>query len=215
MIYPTDKFIASTPVILYRNDHFLTSNEIFHYQQLLKNNRWKLGNSELFDKINYVSQDLYNQYQWDGHWQNTGWLDTSPADWEVLYHKISQHLPKHYLHWADVKITSTSQGGTPIHRDLDPWSKGGDPVKFKKSITILCNLNTAWAAEWGGGLTLHNVKIKEDGPVVETDQIIPIFPGQLLIVENCYHSIELITQPAKSRVSFILHVLEYNHNDSN
>jgi hypothetical protein len=215
MIYSADKFITSTPVVLYRDDHFLTKKEIFHYQQLLKNNRWKLGNSELFDKIDYVSQDLYNQYQWDGNWQNTGWLDTSPPDWEVLYHKISQHLPRHYVHWADVKITSSLQSGTPMHRDLDPWSKGGDPVKFKRAISILCNLNTVWDDAWGGGLKLHNVKVDGDQTTVETDQIVPILPGQLLIVENCYHSIELITEPAKSRVSFILHVLEYNHNDSN
>ena len=207
MNYYTEKLIESTPVILHRDDQFLTSEEIFHYQQLLKNNRWTLGNSESFDQIKYISQNLYKNYQWDGNWQNTGWLDTSPPDWEVLYNKICQHLPNHFVHWADVKITSTSQGGTPLHRDLDPWSKGGDPVKFNRAITIICNLNTTWDANWGGGLKLHKVKINGEQSVIETDQIVPITPGQLLIVENCYHSVELITEPAKSRVSFILHVL--------
>jgi len=215
MTYYTNKLVNSTPVILHRDDNFLTSNEISHYQQLLKNNRWTLGNAECFDKINYISQDLYQHYQWDGNWQNTGWLDSTPPDWEVLYHKICQHLPKHFVHWADVKITSTSQSGTPFHRDLDPWSKGGDPVKFKKAITIICNLNTVWNANWGGGLKLYNVKIDGEQPTIETDQIVPVLPGQLLIVENCYHSVDLITEAAKSRISFILHVLEYNHNDSN
>lgn len=215
MSYSIDGFVESTPVVLYRNDNFLSKEEIFHYQQLLKNNRWKLGNSELFDKIDYVSQDLYRHYKWDFDWDNTGWLDTTPPDWEVLHHKISQHLPRHYVHWADVKITSTSQSGTPLHRDLDPWSKGGDAVKFKRAISILCNLNSTWDVAWGGGLILHTVKVDKKQPVIETNQIIPIVPGQLLIVENCYHSIESITHAAKSRVSFILHVLEYNHNDPN
>jgi hypothetical protein len=215
MTYHTGKFIESSPTILYRDDNFLTVEEISHYQQLLRNSQWKLGNSESFEKIDYVSQDLYKHYKWDGNWGDTGWLDSSPPDWEHLYQKISRHLPAHFVHWADVKITSTSQSGTPIHRDRDPWSKGGDPVKFKKAITIICNLNSNWDPAWGGGLHLHDVTINNGHTDVKINQTVPVMPGQLLIVENCYHSVELITEPAKSRISFILHVLEYQQDDSN
>jgi hypothetical protein len=208
MIYDS-KLVESSPVVLYRNDNFLNADEILHYQQLLKNNQWKLGNLESFDKIDYVSQDLYKHYKWDGNWDNTGWLDTSPPDWEHLYFSISKHLPRHFVSWIDVKITSTSQGGTPMHRDRDPWTTGGDSKKFKKAITIICNLNNNWDPAWGGGLHLHDVKINNTQVDVSINQTIPVVPGQLLIVENCYHSVELITESAKSRVSFILHVLEY------
>lgn len=214
MIYNDVKFIDSTPNVLYRNDNFLNAEEILHYQQLLKNDRWTLGNPESFDLIRYISQDLYCHYQWDGNWDSARWLDSTPPDWEELYLRISKHLPKHFVHWVDVKITSTSQGGTPLHRDRDPWSPGGDPAKFKKAITIICNLNSVWDPVWGGGLHLHNVKVKNNQADIEIDQTIPVVPGQLLIVENCYHSVELITEPSKSRVSFILHVLEYQQDDS-
>jgi hypothetical protein len=209
----TDK-IKGSPNILYKNDCFLSYNEVITYQNLLKNNRWTLGNNDMFEKINYMSQDLYQHYKWDGNWGAAGWLDHVPVEWELLYNKIAQHLPQHYVHWIDVKITSAGQSGTPLHRDKDPWAPGGDTRKFKKAITVICNLNTNWDPSWGGGLTLYNTDVDSGNIINTVNQTIPIASGQLLIVENCYHSIEPIIGTTKSRVSFILHVLEYN-NDSN
>jgi hypothetical protein len=200
----------TTSNILYRNDNFLSSDELVHYQKLLKNKRWALSNNADLDSLHYISQDLYRHYQWDHNWDQARWLDSTPPDWEILYNKIAEHLPPHYVHWVDVKITGSLQGGTPMHRDKDPGSPGGDSKKFSRAISILCNLNTKWDPAWGGGFVIY--KTEQNQQVI--DQIVPIVPGQLLIINNCFHSVELITEPARSRVSFILHVLEYKH-DSN
>lgn len=198
------------PKILYRNDYFLSQQEIRHFQSLLHNQRWGLSRGESLDKLFYISQDLYRHYAWDGNWQEAGWLDHTPPDWETLYLKISKHLPRHYVHWIDVKITGPLQTGTPVHRDKDPWSPGGDTDKFSKAISVLCNLNTEWDPDWGGGFVLYNTKKIDDSTIKPTvDTIVPILPGQLLITENCYHSVELINEPCRSRISFILHVLQY------
>jgi len=216
MTYSTDVStkMHGPPVVLYRDDNFLNQQEIIRFQNLLKNNRWVLGNQTSFDKIDYVSQNLYHHYQWDGNWDHARWLDSTEPDWELLYEKISAHLPKHYVHWVDVKITSAGQSGTPLHRDKDPWTPGGDPVRFKKAISIICNLNQQWDPLWGGGLVLHETNVKDNKIVTTINQTVPIIPGQLIIMENCYHSIEPIVQSSKSRTSFIMHVLEYKH-DSN
>lgn len=203
----------TTSNILYRNDNFLSSNEIVHYQQLLKNKHWALSDTADLDSLHYISQDLYHHYQWDHNWDQARWLDSTPPDWEILYNKIAEHLPPHYVHWIDVKITGSLQGGTPIHRDKDPGHPGGDSKKFSRAISILCNLNTRWDPSWGGGFVIYKTDQHNQSNQV-IDEIIPIVPGQLLIINNCFHSVELITEPARSRVSFILHVLEYKH-DSN
>lgn len=199
-----------TPNILYRDDNFLSLSEVTHYQNLLKNKNWGLSNTQTLDTLHYVSQDLYNHYKWDGNWEDANWLESTPVDWEHLYNKISAHLPRHYVHWIDVKLTGSLQGGTPIHKDAGPDRPGGDTTKFSESLTVLCNLNTDWNPKWGGGLVVYQTSTDSSNQrshqVVET---IPIVPGQLLIVNNCYHSIELITEPSKCRVSFILHVLKY------
>lgn len=206
--YDTELSVGK-PHILYQNDKFLSFDEISHYQSLLKNYNWGLSNYHTLDKLFYVSQNLYRHYAWDGKWDAAQWLDSTPPDWEQLYNKISEHLPPHYVHWIDVKMTGSYQGGTPIHRDKDPWTKNGDTKKFSNSIAIICNLNIEWDARWGGGLTLYETK-NVNGQLTHTvDQVIPIVPGQLLIVNNCFHSIELITEPSRNRVSFILHVLKY------
>ena len=199
------------PKILYRDDYFLPQTEIRHFQNLLHNRQWGLSNHESLDKIFYISQDLYRHYAWDGDWKEARWLDHTAPDWENLYLKISQHLPPHYVHWVDVKITGPLQGGTPIHRDKDPWFPGGDTDKFSRAISVLCNLNTEWDPDWGGGFVLYATKKINPTMIEKTvDSIVPILPGQLLIIENCYHSVELITEPCRSRISFILHVLQYN-----
>jgi hypothetical protein len=200
----------TTSNILYRNDNFLSTDEIKQYQQLLKNKQWALSDGNDLDSLNYISQDLYHHYKWDHNWDQARWLDSTPPEWEKLYSRISEHLPPHYVHWVDVKITGSLQGGTPIHRDKDPSTKGGDTKKFSRAISVLCNLNTKWDPKWGGGFVIYkNDQHNHYKQVV--DQIIPIVPGQLLIINNCFHSIELITEPARSRVTFILHVLEYKH----
>jgi hypothetical protein len=200
-----------TPKILYQNDNFLSNDEIKHYQSLLKNNRWALSDTETLDTSLYVSQDLYNHYKWDGDWDSPRWLDTTPMDWEHLYDKIAQQLPPHYIHWVDVKLTGPLQGGTPIHRDKEyNQIPGGDALKFSKSLTILCNLNTSWDPAWGGGFIVYESVTDQNNKMTHTPvQTIPIVPGQLLIMENCFHSVETITKPTRSRLSFILHVLKY------
>jgi hypothetical protein len=204
-----DPRITGSPNVLYQNNKFLSESDIVSYQNLLRNSRWTLGNNDFFEKVDYLSQDLYQHYKWDGNWNSVKWLDNAPVEWETLYYSISQYLPEHFAHWIDVKITGFGQSGTPIHRDKDPWHPGGDSTKFNRAITVICNLNSEWLPSWGGGLVLYDTDIS-DGKIVNTaNQTIPISPGQLLVVENCYHSIEAITKPAKSRVSFILHVLEY------
>jgi hypothetical protein len=203
-----------SPIILYQNDNFLELNEILNYQNLLKNNRWTMASSNSFEEINYISQDLYCHYQWDGNWDRARWLDHVSDEWELLYKKISKFLPRHYVHWIDVKITGPVQSGTPLHRDKEPWSPGGDPKKFKKAISIICNLNTEWDLQWGGGLILYDAKIENNKLVTTANCTVPLKPGQLLVMENCYHSIEPVVQTSKSRISFVLHVLEYQDNDS-
>jgi hypothetical protein len=199
-----------SPNILYRNDNFLSLDEIIHYQNLLKNKNWGLSSTQTLDTLMYISQDLYNHYRWDGNWDAARWLDSTPSDWEKLYDKISEHLPPHYIHWVDVKLTGPLQGGTPIHKDREPDSPGGDTDRFSKSISVVCNLNTEWDQSWGGGfVTYKSVKNKNNSWDLIKSDTIPIVPGQLLIFDNCYHSIELITEPARCRASFILHVLQY------
>jgi hypothetical protein len=215
MIYQDNIDLPDTcigsPKIIYRNDNFLSSQDILHYQSLLKNHRWSLSNSATLDKILYISQSLYQHYAWDGQWDQVRWSDSTPPDWEILYGKICQHLPPHFLHWVDVKITGPLQSGAPVHRDKDPWSPGGDVNKFSKSISILCNLNTEWNNQWGGGLILYQTTKTRSGDIENIPYtVVPIIPGQLLIMENCFHSVELITEPSRSRVSLILHVLQYS-----
>lgn len=213
MMYQVDPnyrdLCVGSPEIIYRDDKFLSLDQIKHYQSLLLNRRWGLSNQPSLDHINYISQDLYQHYAWDGQWDRARWLDSSAPDWEQLYNKIKEYLPPHYLHWVDVKLTGPLQGGTPIHRDRDPWSVGGDTEKFSQSILIICNLNTEWSAHWGGGLILYNTMANQHGFDFTVNDIIPIVPGQLLIAKNCAHSIELITEPCRARISLILHVLQY------
>jgi hypothetical protein len=194
----------SSPKILYQDDHFLTADEIKMYQQFLLTHTWGVGPGGL-ENILYVSKDLYCHYKWDGNWDAAHWADNEPVEWEHLYQRIAKHLARHYLHWCDAKITSFGQQGTPLHRDKDPWTPGGDTNKFSRAITVLCNLNSQWDPAWGGGIQLYS---SDKSGLTLTDTV-PIVPGQLLIMENCYHSIEPITQIGKSRVSFIVHVLEY------
>jgi len=203
--------VCSSPRIIYRDDNFLSLPEITRYQNLLKNNNWSLSDGNTLDNLSYISQSLYQHYNWAGDWDSPRWLDSTPPDWEELYHKIAEHLPPHFVHWVDVKITGAYQGGTPMHRDKDPWNPGGDATRFSRAITILCNLNTIWETGWGGGVLLYETNEQGFNTV---NQTIPIIPGQLLIIENCVHSIELITEPTRNRISFILHVLEYSHYDS-
>ena len=203
-----DRCVGS-PEILYRNDKFLSAEDIKHYQSLLTNRQWGLSNHRPIDQILYISQDLYHHYAWDGQWDSARWLDSTPPDWVQLYNKICRHLPLHYLHWVDVKMTGPLQGGTPIHRDKDPWSPGGDVKKFNQSIIVICNLNTEWDASWGGGLVLHNTIKNDDAFDYSINQTVPIVPGQLLVAKNCAHSIEMITKPSRARLSLILHVLQY------
>ena len=216
MSYMIDKdhydLCVGRPEIVYRNDNFLSQKEIKHYQNLLHNRQWGLSSQTILDQINYISQDLYRHYAWDGQWNQARWLDTTAPDWEQLYEKISQHLPSHYLHWADVKITGPLQGGTPVHRDKDPWSPGGDSEKFSRAVSVICNLNSQWDKSWGGGFVLYNTVKTRNGLEYLPDQLVPIMPGQLLIVNNCTHSVELITEPCRSRISLILHVLQYKQN---
>ena len=210
---PRDWCVES-PKIIYRDDNFLTLEEIKHYQSLLHNTQWSLSNHPTLDQINYISQSLYQHYAWNGQWDQARWLDSTPVDWEHLYDKISKHLPPHYLHWVDVKITGPLQGGVPIHRDKDPWSRGGDIEKFSDAISIICNLNSEWNQNWGGGLVLHNTTKKENCFEYSYNQTVSIVPGQLLIMYNCAHSIELITEPCRSRISLLLHVLKYKQNNN-
>lgn len=203
------------PNILYRNDNFLSSDEIKNYQNFLNNNQWALCEGDPFNQLFYISQSLYRHYAWDNDWSSPGWLDSTPMEWEQLYNKISSHLPPHYVHWCDVKMTGSFQGGTPLHRDKDPWTTGGDSDRFSRAITVICNLNTEWKSSWGGGFVVYETKANGDNYEFIPSETIPIVPGQLLIVENCIHSIELITEPARCRTSFILHVLEYKNHDSN
>ncbi len=190
------------PNILLRDDTFLSSQEIEFYQRLMPNG-WTPGPS--IRNIKYFSKDLYQHYQWKGDWDSARWLDSTPLEWETLYDKIAKLLPKHYVHWIDLKITPPLSTGTPLHRDKDPWSPGGDTTRFSRAISVLCNLNHEWDPQWGGEFVLyaeHNKQLTEHSRI-------PICPGQLLIMENCYHSIAPVVAHDHSRLSFILHVLEY------
>ena len=204
------------PKILYRDDRFLSIEEIEFYQSLLKSPKWAPSSSykntgNQLEETAYWGRDLYRQYEWDYNWEATGWLHEEPPEWEILYKKISSHLPKHYIHWIDCKITSFGQDGVDLHRDRDPWDKGGD-IKFSRAISVICNLNTKWKEEWGGHFQLWETYLNSNNQLShKLDIEIPLFPGQLVIVENCYHSVKPIIQPKKSRISFILHVLEYNN----
>ena len=193
-----------SPNLLYRNDSFLTTKEVKSYQDLLASKTWGVSSGGV-ENLMYISKDLYNHYAWDGNWDSPCWVANESTEWEDLYKRIAAHMPRHYLHWVDVKITSYGQTGTPRHRDKDPWTPGGDVNKFSRSLTVLCNLNTNWDSDWGGGFEVY--KTDETG-FTKTDTI-PITPGQLLILENCTHSIQPITKIGKSRISVIIHALEY------
>lgn len=203
------------PNILYRNDHFLEKNEILHYQNLLRNPNWKpgVGNHKFngLDELKYFSIDLYDHYLWDGNWASAKWKDSTPVDWENLYQKIVPLLPKHFVHWIDIKITCSGLDGTPMHRDKDPWTQGGDENKFIRAIAVICNLNLHWDPQWGGGFQLYETKYDNETKslINVEDQLVEISPGQLVIIENCIHSIQPIVERNKSRISFILHALEY------
>ena len=190
------------PNILLIDNQFLDPQEIAVYQSLLPGN-WTPSPSP--QDIKYFSKDLYRHYKWDHDWDSAGWLDSTPPGWEDLYHKIALLLPPHYVHWVDLKITPPLSTGTPLHRDRDPGSPGGDPQKFSRSISVVCNLNHQWNPAWGGDFILW---AGNSGNLQEHTRI-PISPGQLVIVENCYHSIAPIVEYDQSRISFILHVLEY------
>lgn len=192
----------SEPNILLRDDAFLSDQEIEFYQRLMPHG-WTPGPS--IQNIKYFSKDLYQHYQWNGDWDSARWLDSTPLEWETLYDKISKLLPKHYVHWIDLKITPPLSTGTPLHRDKDPWTVGGDVTRFSRAISVICNLNHVWEPSWGGEFVLHS----EQGKQLTEHSRIPIFPGQLLIIENCYHSIAPVVAHDCSRLSFILHVLEY------
>jgi hypothetical protein len=195
--------LCKEPNLLLRDDNFLSADELKFYNNLLPGN-WTMGPST--SNIFYFSKDLYNHYKWDGNFESAGWLDSTPPEWEILYNKISAVLPKHYTHWIDLKITPPLCGGTPLHRDKDPWTPGGGP-QFSRALSVLCNLNEEpWDPDWGGGFITHTAS--RDGSMKQ-HSVIPIVPGQLVVLENCYHSIEPITKFNKYRKSFILHVLEY------
>ena len=190
------------PNILLRDDNFLSSQEIEFYQSLMTNG-WTPAPS--IHDIKYFSKDLYRHYLWDGDWNSPRWLDSTPPEWETLYNKIAKFLPNHYVHWIDLKITPPLSTGTPLHRDKDPWFTGGDTTRFSRTISVLCNLNHVWDPLWGGEFVLY---AEQKNQITEHSKI-PICPGQLLILENCCHSIAPIVAHDRSRLTFILHVLEY------
>jgi hypothetical protein len=190
------------PNILLRDDNFLSNQEIELYQSLMPHH-WTPAPS--IQNIKYFSKDLYQHYQWNGDWDSPRWLDSTPPEWEALYDKIAKFLPRHYVHWVDLKITPPLSTGTPLHRDMDPWSSGGDATRFSRAISVLCNLNHVWEPQWGGDFVLY---ANQNDQIVEHSKI-PICPGQLVIMENCYHSIAPIVAHDRSRLTFILHVLEY------
>lgn len=190
----------STPNILHRDDNFLSKKEIALYHSLMQHSGWTPAPS--MQSIKFWAKDLYQHYQWNGDWDSAKWLDSTPIEWEELYSKISKFLPRHYVHWIDIKITPPLSTGTPLHRDKDPWTPGGDSTRFSRAISVICNLNNEWEPNWGGEFMLYDSELKEHSRV-------PICPGQLLIIENCYHSIAPVVAHDRSRLSFILHVLEY------
>jgi hypothetical protein len=192
----------SPPNILLIDNQFLSLQEVALYQSLLPNN-WTPAPSP--QNIKYFSKDLYQHYKWDHNWDSARWLDSVSIEWENLYNKISMLLPLHYVHWVDLKITPPLSTGTPLHRDKDPHSPGGDAQKFSRSISVICNLNHQWSPDWGGDFILWT----EDNGNLQEHTRIPINPGQLVIVENCYHSVAPVVEHNQCRISFILHVLEY------
>lgn len=194
------------PKILHLIDGFLTQSEIKHYQSLCYHG-WTLAPDA--EKIKYFAKDLYRHYAWDGRWDDVRWLDSSPPDWEHLYDRISSLLPPHRVHWVDLKITPPLSTGTPLHRDKDPWIEPNTDRDFNRALTIICNLNTEWDESWGGALVLHQASRRDNETEFPAKVRIPISPGQLMIAENCYHSIETITSKDRYRISFILHALTY------
>lgn len=198
--------LLGPPKVLFRDDNFLSLGELYAYQKLLHGPIWTP--SPTMQTINYFSRDLYRHYKWNGDWDNVGWRDDAPPEWEDLYHRIAQHLPAHYVHWLDVKITPPLGSGTPRHRDKDPWGNGGSE-KFDKALTVLLNLNTEWHDSWGGEFVTWSASADQEHNIELTEfERIPIRPGQLLIMENCWHSIAPVTEPNRGRISFILHVLK-------
>jgi len=193
----------NNPSISYQNDTFLSPREIDFYQQLLPGS-WTPGPS--VKDIFYFSKDLYNHYDWKNNWDKTGWKHDAPPEWENLYKKIKTILPKHFVHWVDLKITPPLSSGTPIHQDKDPWQAGGSD-KFYRSLSVLCNLNHEWDDSWGGAFITH--KADEQTQSLNEFSRIAIKPGQLVVMENCFHSIEPIIEFNRPRISFILQVLEY------
>lgn len=188
-------------------DDFLSHEELIKYQNFLSGD-WTLGPT--IENFKYLSRDLYNHYQWNNDWSDVRWLDDVPCEWEQLYDQIAVHLPPHRIHWVDLKITSPLSTGTPMHRDKDPWRNANDSTKFSKAWTVICNLNSQWHPSWGGALIAHQAVKRHDGTTSYIEkQRIPITPGQLIVGENFYHSIQPVTEPERHRISLIVHVLQY------
>lgn len=195
------------PKILICDNTFLSANEIDYYQQLIQSYTWAPAPS--IKSIKYWSKDLYRHYRWDNDWDSARWLDSTPPDWVELHTRIAARIPKHYIHWSDLKATPPLSTGTPRHRDKDPWLKNGSD-KFDCALTICVNLNSSWQENWGGEFVLWAAKINKVGKINFTEyRKISIQPGQLLVLENCWHSIAPITQMNQSRLTFIIHVLQY------
>lgn len=199
--------IYKEPKILQLIDGFLSRGEIEQYQKTVCQN-WTPGPS--ISDVRYFSKDLYNHYQWNGDWTKVGWLDSTSPEWENLYHKISALLPKHRVHWADLKLTPPMCSGTLLHRDKDPWNHDQTHQEFSHAVSVICNLNLEWKPEWGGSTVVYEAyKTSTDTVRTVEKQKLPLSAGQLLIFENCWHSIDPIVQSNRSRFSFILHVLVY------
>lgn len=197
------------PNILFRDDNFLTPDEISKFHSLMHSNTWvPVPNLK---KIQLFSKSIYQNYQWNGDWDYARWLDDTPSEWCDLYDKVAERLPKHYVHWIDIKITPPMSTGAPLHRDKDPWFPGGSD-KFSKALTCIVNLNSEWDDSWGGDFVLWDAQLNPDYTInFEEYCKVPIKPGQLVIIENAWHSIATITELDRSRISFILQVLQYNN----
>lgn len=195
------------PKILQLIDGFLSRDEIEQYTETVCQNWTPSPN---IGDIRYFSKDLYNHYQWNGDWTTVGWLDSTSPKWEELYHKISGLLPRHRVHWVDLKITPPMCSGTPLHRDKDPWHNEKNHQEFSHAVAVICNLNSEWKSDWGGSTVVHGAYKTSNGKIcVVEKQKLSLSAGQLLIFENCWHSIDPVLQINRSRFSFILHVLVY------
>jgi hypothetical protein len=194
------------PRVLNVIENFLSAEESKNLQSLIHDG-WTLAPNT--EHIKFLSKDLYRHYAWDGDWNSTRWLDTTAIEWENLYNRISELLPPHRIHWCDLKITPPLSTGVVLHRDKDPWLTPETEQEFSHAITVLCNLNTDWSPDWGGSFILHQAYQGSQDIEFQEYQSIPITPGQLLIMENCYHSIDPITIAERYRISFILQVLVY------